>query len=132
MINRLLATLDAAGLRLSADEVADVIWLAHYMGPAIASPTFVAKSRPIENDVTLAQEIPAGSETDVSSDIPAALMPDKDYGIGLTSHFPSTSQNTYTAIRVPAAPSLRHSLALARAIRPLRRLIPSHVAQILD
>ncbi|MFC6016823.1 SAV_2336 N-terminal domain-related protein [Plantactinospora solaniradicis] len=130
MIERLVAGLNSAGYEPTWQEVADAVWLAPYLDPNPLAPAE-----------------PAGSEA--APPEPATLpvrepRPDRPALTGADNPQPAAelhaaSGDPETAARVPAipvrgpaAPALRHTLALSRALRPLVRRIPSDRLLMMD
>jgi nucleoside phosphorylase len=122
------ALLQQAPLELNAEDVADALWLATLTGPAELqrAPSAPDPSRPVVPGDPASPTGPAPT----GSDPPAA---------------PTTHQGTAEAVlpterlatasvpfRSPTAAALPDALALGRALRPLRRRVPSPTRAVLD
>jgi RNA polymerase sigma factor (sigma-70 family) len=125
----------AAGRHPTPHELAELVWLAGHdkeRGPA-QEPTDAPPAPP---------HTPAPSETDDASPEPA---PQPAREPGTTGHAPlhtaaaSTDRpdedgagGAYASLLAPTPPMLPHPLALQRALRPLKRHVPSPAAWELD
>ncbi len=133
MIERAIAILQQAGFDLTADELAEIIWLAVQIEseePQQRSPQpTISKQAPPRTDQpqTQTQELPLPSFPQV---------PESSAEVYLPSSVPSPAKATETPeaipIKIPAAVALRNSLALGRSLRPLMRKVPSPTENILD
>ncbi|MBR8839317.1 MAG: SUMF1/EgtB/PvdO family nonheme iron enzyme [Stigonema ocellatum SAG 48.90 = DSM 106950] len=126
MIQQAIAILQQAGFDLTAQELAEILWLAVHRSesekPHKRSPQpNIPKPDPPQ---TQTQEIPQ------SPSLPQILEP--TFPVTLPSPVPSPAKTTETPIRIPAAVALRNSLALGRSLRPLMRKVPSPTENILD
>jgi formylglycine-generating enzyme required for sulfatase activity len=151
MIQQAIALLNQAGLELTAEEVADILWLAIQMGEAqAASPSKTIQQTPA-SDVSLASEPSIKEEFSAST---SPISPHPSHLISpqaslypstppppppslSTSKRSTTSPSSSTSSQLipfetPAAPALRNPLALARALRPLMRKVASRTETILD
>nr|WP_275415716.1 SAV_2336 N-terminal domain-related protein [Leptolyngbya sp. CCY15150] len=117
------------GLDLDGRDLADAVWLAQFMPPAI----YTAPEPEVEPTPSPIQTVEAPS-------IPAAEPTTSLY---IDDRPPSTPQDTAetpepqdkpqgTPFPVPAAPALRTRLDLARSLRPLMRKVPSRNRYDLD
>ncbi|HEY9691096.1 MAG TPA: SAV_2336 N-terminal domain-related protein [Oculatellaceae cyanobacterium] len=135
MIDQLITALSKE-VGLSAEEIADTIWLALYMGEAEL----------ISSDFPFSQEDEAGINNRDSKETFPKLQPEisdsqatgrnqptEEQKAGI---YPRTQNQTSTGsdlfFKVPDAPSLREPLTLARALKPLMRRIPSGTTLVLD
>lgn len=135
MINQLITALSKE-VGLSAQEIADTIWLALQMG----------QSESISSDFPLSQEDKAGINNRDSKETSPKLQPktsdSKETARNQTRDeqkagiYPRTQHQTSTgsdlSFKVPDAPSLREPLTLARALKPLMRRLPSGTTLVLD
>jgi hypothetical protein len=138
MINQLITALSKE-VGLSAEEIADTIWLALQIGEAES----------VSSDFPLSQEDKAGinnrdsqsnqetlsksqPKTSDSQETNRNQTPDEQKA-GI---YPRTQHQTSTgsdlSFKVPDAPSLREPLTLARALKPLMRRLPSGTTLVLD
>ncbi|MGK7930125.1 MAG: SAV_2336 N-terminal domain-related protein [Microcystaceae cyanobacterium] len=136
MIDSLITALSQE-LELSAEEIADTIWLALQIDESPSLPTPIENLTPpsptLSNetlDRETTPEIP--NQTETSEDIPPNNPPEpQKAGI-----YPRTEQKnafeSELSFKVPDAPSLREPLSLARALKPLMRRIPSGTTFVLD
>ncbi len=133
MIGRAIGILQQAGFDLTADELAEIIWLAVQIEseePQQRSPQpTISKQAPPRTDQpqTQTQEIPLPSFPQI---------PEPSAEVYLPSSVPSPAKATEIPesipIKVPAAVALRNSLANGRSLRPLMRKVPSPTENILD
>lgn len=115
---------------LSADEIADILWMARYLRPSAvveAGPLPDASTVIPEPSVRSGMEPTAGREIDqVRHEVPASA-PSSD-----VEFHPFPSQRTSAAadgrravsVRVPAVAALPNALEISRALRPLNRRVP--------
>src|ERR1700722_8332113 len=114
------------------ESVADALWLASQLrltAPDSVRPTSL-KSPPGERTDGRGAQQPTGinaSRTDLvtrpSAEPQVPLVAEKS-GRG--------SKDRLQSLRIPGAPALPHALALSRALRPLRRRVPSKFQFLLD
>ena len=137
MFPRFIDALQHANLEMTAEEVAETLWLAHQMslasGGVSASPEQDGNSLQ-PSDETFpptdakspsrpAQAYQPSAKTEATSDIHLHLQK------------PTNKSAVYQGAmlaRMPAAPALAESLALGRALRPLRRRHPSRKTFVLN
>ncbi|MEN3361443.1 MAG: hypothetical protein V7637_5425 [Mycobacteriales bacterium] len=129
MINRLLAALTDAELRLSAEEVAEVLWLAPQLSGSPAGsvrpegssqdPGGARPERPaLPPERPRGQPVPGpetGPDRHAQSPLAGLYLP----GPAAVGRTPATSA------RSPTVSALPNTLALARALRPFRRKVRS-------
>jgi len=150
MIQQAIALLNQVGLELTAEEIADIFWLALQMGetesvsesPSI--PKTPLSERPITEDfspetppINLNPPTATASEpyAELYPSPPPASIPQSDSAPSASSPSPqldSPPPSQLLPFETPAAPALRNPLAIARAIRPLMRKVPSRTETILD
>ncbi|MDF5730919.1 MAG: SAV_2336 N-terminal domain-related protein, partial [Rhizonema sp. PD38] len=139
MIRRLIARLEQAGLQLNAEEIADLLWLANQMKQAAPEPDqieppseqAIQPSTPITSTSANAAQTPPLSPTP-SKKQPTVSAYSSDTLPKSGSEEQSSSTPEGLPFKAPAAPALRNSLALARALRPLMRKVPSRTELVLD
>ncbi|MGW5862343.1 SAV_2336 N-terminal domain-related protein [Streptomyces sp. NPDC055239] len=139
----------ADGSRPTSVELAELLWLAGQMdGGAPAS-------RDVSSDVPLTPTAPppvspSPPEPATPAPPPSPLSPDDRVPLrlpvptgGAASVTPAGSGDTssthgsrtaagHTPVRVPVPPMVTHPLTLQRALRPLKRRVPSPVGQVID
>ncbi|MFE6195222.1 SAV_2336 N-terminal domain-related protein [Streptomyces sp. NPDC057838] len=137
-VARLAAVLAAAGAEPTPREIAELVWLADRLGdgrpdappereersedPAtLAGPRTTVPTPPAPpRDTPPPRQQPAGRTPGrVPLTLPATRSTDRPRGGG-------------TPLLAPAPPMLPHPLALQRALRPLKRKVPSSHARVLD
>ncbi len=127
-----LASFTEAESLLSAEDIADAIWLALQMG-ADESPVVDVVE---DNADSSGQETPTVTIEDVEADLPKLPPPSVD--VYLPKPSPSTPDTAEVQpesglpIQVQAAPALQDRLAIARSLRPLMRKVRSQTRQVLD
>jgi WD40 repeat protein/formylglycine-generating enzyme required for sulfatase activity len=148
MLEELLQRFEAAGLELSLEEVADALWLAPFLPPGAAAVgdvgrSFVGADRvegPPGEQLSRGQEPAVTGSTPTSQErqpqTAASVTPSirdlypRTQAAGLTG--PSSRTTPATPVRSPAGRALPDTLALARALRPLMRRVPSKTDWELD
>lgn len=145
----------ADGSRPTSIELAELLWLAGQMedaGPppreatAVAAPTEVTP--PPVNTSPTAQPTDPGPDPDPApapspapDDRVPLLLPARAAGdasaASASREAPSGASDTTTStgqtpVRVPVPPMVTHPLSLQRALRPLKRRVPSPVGQVID
>ena len=136
MIDQLIAALSKE-VEMSAEEIADTIWLALQM-QEFQTESVSSSSSPEEKEINK-QESQLDSETSPkttpnTSDFEktsAQLPTEQKAGVYPKSQ-QKTSESLDLSFKVPDAPSLREPLTLARALKPLMRRIPSGRELVLD
>ena len=139
MIDQLITALSKE-VEMSAEEIADTIWLAlqmqEFQAESISSgfphatedESGINKPESQPDQETLPKTEPKTSEL---KETPNQLPEEKKTGI-----YPRTQQQISKSLdlsfKVPDAPSLREPLNLARALKPLMRRIPSGRELVLD
>ncbi|MEQ8463922.1 SAV_2336 N-terminal domain-related protein [Coleofasciculus sp. E1-EBD-02] len=152
MIQQAIALLNQVGLELTAEEIADIFWLALQMGEteSISESPSIPKTplseRPITEDfspetppINLNPPTATASEpyAELYPSPPPASIPQSDSHSPPSASSPSPQLDSpppsqLLPFETPAAPALRNPLAIARAIRPLMRKVPSRTETILD
>ncbi|MFE4337145.1 NaeI family type II restriction endonuclease [Streptomyces sp. NPDC056831] len=128
-LKRLLAVLDrASGHGANATKLAELIWLASHSStpahatqpaseePALEAPTFSSGETTNPGTGPEPPQAPAGQG------FPLAHRSDDE----------SLDEGSYRSLLAPLPPMLAHPLPLQRALRPLRRQVPSHLNTELD
>lgn len=141
MISDLIKVLQGIGLNATAEDVADMLWLAwHLDEPVISDEKFgfgeQQRQKDHEEEITLETEPEAIHEPerpiqkeDETREPRADLYPhtsesEKDFESG-----PSMGGLPF---RTPGGPALPGKLEISRALRPLMRKVPSRNREILD
>ncbi|MFF1376833.1 SAV_2336 N-terminal domain-related protein [Streptomyces sp. NPDC058308] len=128
-------------------ELAELLWLAAQKGAPKATASAPGDVPPSPGAPPTAPpaapRLPAPSDDRVPLHLPApgadAGAPD-DAGAPPAPDTPRTPrpprpprpQTRHTALRVPVPPMITHPLALQRALRPLKRRVPSPVGHVID
>ncbi|HAG82297.1 MAG TPA: formylglycine-generating enzyme family protein [Cyanobacteria bacterium UBA12227] len=153
MIQQAIALLHQIGLELTAEEIADIFWLAMQMGEAeSASESESIQQIPLSELLLEEYEIPVDTSISPINSLPTTSEPHASLysspppdPIPQSSSTPSSQPSSTPSsqpkptrysppipFETPAAPALRNPLALARAIRPLMRKVASRTETILD
>jgi type VI secretion system protein ImpC len=131
-------TLHGDRLDLSAEDIADAIWLAPHLvapdsGAVASSEEAIATTAPDElsNAQAPEDEEEPGETPSPTSEVEG---PRRRAGRRGELHLPAAdgAGRGGRAIRAPTGAALPGSLALARALRPLRRRMPSRTRRVLD
>src|ERR1700722_11069364 len=135
-IERLRVVLDAIGPPVTTIQLAEMIGLAGHLPdvdqeqepePTSAVDTTIAEA------VADADPWPAGSEADPAGGAGSAAALEKRQALHAPGASPAADTGTNAdTVLVPTAPMLRHPLAIQRALRPLKRRVPSRLHQALD
>ncbi|MBE9070906.1 hypothetical protein IQ260_30170, partial [Leptolyngbya cf. ectocarpi LEGE 11479] len=140
---RLIEILEHKQTELTAEDIADILWLTlqqWQFGPTTFSglSTSIPKSDNsiVDSKESSVEPMPQSSlesSTSSSSTTPQSGMS------GVTTIRPTENQATASPstesgapLALPDSPSLRHSLDILKALRPLIRLVPSTDDQLLD
>ena len=139
MIEQLVAALEKKRPDLTAEDIADILWLTLQQWQSESSQM----SQSLAQDVA---HIPAGemdsSEGNPPPSLPLPSLPADDQKhppspmAGVTTSLPSQGESTAPApgasLAIPSARSLRRSLEILKALRPLIRQVPSPSTTYLD
>jgi tetratricopeptide (TPR) repeat protein len=137
-IERLVEALEAVGIQADDRGVAEALWLAAHIDPPAGAGPAGERSRP--SAAPVARTSP---QSDPADSWPAPAAPEA-WGVeqsdGRASLYPSgeetdrSSGTGHDAVlaRSPAAVALPHTLDLLRALRPLKRRVPSPRELLLD
>ena len=136
MIDQLIAALNKE-IGLSAEEIADTLWLAmHGVGTSSESGQsqhFNPNITEDESDKLSQQESSDNLENQTLTSEPESTEQATEKKAGIYNQKPNKSYKSLEiSFKVPDAPSLREQLDLARALRPLMRRIPSGSNFVLD
>ena len=119
-IDGLATLLKEAGVDFGAEDVADALWLAGHMGDLSGiAPKQQRDSGTRGTQIDIREEFIEDTDDDESSRAQISLPTRQSQGRG------GSQPKSGIAIKAPAAPALRIRLDLARALRPLRRQVPS-------
>jgi hypothetical protein len=138
MIDTLITALSKE-LELSAEEIADTIWLALQIQESQSGSTATQK---LKNDVSHSslkskelegETLPETKTQTSDSGATVSKSSPEEQKAGI---YPRNQQETLfkseLSFKVPNAPSLREPLTLARALKPLMRRIPCGTTLVLD
>ncbi|MFD9643831.1 NaeI family type II restriction endonuclease [Streptomyces sp. NPDC059082] len=132
-LGHLLDVLHRAGGRdATATELAELVWLARHSGmPAPNARPGPPRPEPDEPDPQDAE-----SASDRAPELAPAPEPQGGGADALLSPRSEAGspeeEGRYSSLLAPLPPVLAHPLPLQRALRPLRRQVPSHLNQELD
>jgi GTPase SAR1 family protein len=136
MIDALITGL-SKGLELSAEEIADTLWLALQIEES--QPELGVRAELKENPSQPTWEqgepevLPEISTHPSEQEETASNQPPDEPKAGIYPRNPQESLvGSGLSLRVPDAPSLREPLTLARALKPLMRRMPSGSTLVLD
>lgn len=139
MIERVSSILQQAGYDLSARELSEILWLAVHIDESEISHQQRYESETSHQQPTqqVLQEDRSPTQTTETSKLPpTSSQPNKP---AADVCLPTVKSSSHTrearetvSIKIPTASSLRDSLALSRALRPLMRKVPSLTQNILD
>ncbi|MEB3220431.1 MAG: SAV_2336 N-terminal domain-related protein, partial [Nostocales cyanobacterium 94392] len=131
MIDQLIAALSKE-VEMSAEEIADTIWLALQMqefqteSVSSSSSHLTEEKREIKDSKSFLHQGKVSEEETANKS-----LEEQKAGIYLGTQ-KNTSKSSNLSFKVPDAPSLREPLTLARALKPLMRRIPSGRELVLD
>jgi hypothetical protein len=139
MIEQLITTLEQKIEDLTAEEIADILWLALQQWQ---SASLIPESQPVEGS-SAQPEVEILPPDNTLLPPPTSVPPPSDVSqqspmAGLTTQRPQRLSQSQSApdlgapLAIPDAPSLRRSLDILQALRPLIRLVPSAEKQYLD
>jgi type VI secretion system protein ImpC len=139
-LDRLLVSLREARVDLSAEDVADVVWLAPYLDRPIAEPDVEGRGRAAEAEESvqpLSDEVEDEAEEEPEpTPAPSIEGSRPSGGTRGELHLPGGVEGSPSGggrpLRAPTGSSLPGSLALSRALRPLRRRVASRTRRVLD
>ena len=141
MMTRFVEVLQNIGLEPTAEEIADILWLASHLDkPAQETGEGSLATSPSLSQTAATGPQPAPAEAQSppqQTDTTKAATQTEANGTKVYSPHVQKSQTTNTgfgglAFRRPAASALPGALALGRALRPLMRRVPSHTRFVLD
>ncbi|HEX2313226.1 MAG TPA: sigma-70 family RNA polymerase sigma factor [Thermomonospora sp.] len=128
-VERLGEVLARAGLDLGPRELAETLWLAAHLGeaPSPAPPAEPPSPRQVRGPAVPTRPVPAAEPPPPPSDVERAL------------HVPAAPRDEEPRVplddrplRVPTAPMLGDVPGLQRALRPLKRRVPSRSAGVVN
>ncbi|NEQ62201.1 MAG: SUMF1/EgtB/PvdO family nonheme iron enzyme [Moorea sp. SIO4A1] len=121
-ITKLNVRLKQAEINLDAEQIADILWLAVQIDKVeeTSSPETPVKQR--QTFIDSNRKTPASPSPTASAHLPS-FSPHKSKDKTVSEGIP---------FQAPAAPALRQTLALARALRPLMRKVPSQTKTVID
>jgi hypothetical protein len=131
-------SLRGARLDLSAEDIADAIWLARHLDAPEADlngSRVKAQAKPAPNRVSEKPTLEDNQEPDgTPSQTTEAEDLNRPAGRPGELYLPAAgvSDRGGRPMRAPTGAALPGSLALARALRPLRRSVPSRTRRVLD
>ncbi|MEU7695249.1 SAV_2336 N-terminal domain-related protein [Microbispora hainanensis] len=126
-IDRLSDVLSRTGLDMSAQELSDVLWLAAHLSPESGSVD--VSGRTAAHPSLEAPADPHSATSWTAETAPETATTEFALGLELPADDPSGDVHR---IQVPDAPMVRHSLPIQRALRPLKRTVPSRVRNVMN
>ena len=128
MIKDLINILNNIGLQLTAEEIADILWLAQHIDKPESSGTANAKAvlKP-DSGKSECQDKSAGSAKSERESARTGVYPIESEGNEIIS-----SGMGGLSIRIPGASALPGQMAIERALRPLMRKVPSRNRFVFD
>ena len=141
MISKLIDSLRGIGLELTAQDIADILWLAYQMEKAdvIGAEKHLEESKTSRSsdEISLSDQRTRLSEKDVEESSLAPMHNPAPSGINV--HLSSNQVGGVLPggqgslpFRSPAVPALQNALGIARSLRPLKRQVPSRTQFLLD
>ncbi len=131
MIKRLVELLQQTDFDLDAEQIADILWLAQNIQPESASVSSESASAEEVKTVIIEETEVISSDSHPPVDIPDEI-PLQKTAAAYISESPSQQSGQTLPFWAPAARSLRNPLELGRALRPLRKKVPSPTVQVMD
>jgi len=131
MIKQLVELLQQTDFDLDAEQIADILWLAQKIQPESASVSPELESVGEAKTVIIEKSEVISLESHPPGDI-STEMPLPKTAKAYTSDSPSKQTSQKLPFWAPAARSLRNPLELGRALRPLRKKVPSPAVQVMD
>jgi GUN4-like/AAA-like domain len=136
MIDSLIAGLSKE-LELSAEEIADTIWLALQIqespSESTATENFDSSQSPLKREESAREVLPETQDEISNSEERDRVQSLDEPKAGIYPRKQNeTLLNSGLSFKVPDAPSLREPLTLARALKPLMRRIPSGTTLVFD
>ncbi len=141
MISKLIDSLRGIGLELTAQDIADILWLAYQMEKA---DVLGAEKPPGESKISGSSDATSPSdqrarlsekEVEESSPVPTPSPAPSGINIHLSSNQVGSmlpEGQSGLPFRSPAVPALQNALGIARSLRPLKRQVPSRTQFLLD
>ncbi|KAB2342160.1 SAV_2336 N-terminal domain-related protein [Actinomadura rudentiformis] len=134
-VDRLKEALDAVApddSSLTPRDLAEMLWLACHM-PAPAPQAAPPPEPDAPAEPPAAQPPPAERPEAETPTAPASTpAPAEEHELHAPRPAPEEPKGTGEGVLVPTAPMLRHPLALQRALRPLKRRVPSPRRSVLN
>jgi formylglycine-generating enzyme required for sulfatase activity len=139
-IEQLVAILEQKVKDLTAEEIADILWLTLQQWQSASSKTDTTQLGELNLDRSTVETSSADNTQPIPPPIgsPASTSDVRsDKTAGITTRQPQKGTESHTSnldspLAIPDSPSLRRSLDILRAIRPLIRLVPSTEATYID
>jgi cholesterol oxidase len=135
-VERLLRVLDAVGIEATGREAAEAIWLAvriaERTGPAASAPS--APERAAGEPAPTAPVTAAPPPVEETAERPRPPQGDRAtlYSLGQAATAAGPARRDAVTVRAPAVPALPGGRDILRALRPLKRRVPSRHDFVLD
>ncbi len=127
-IEALVTALAEAGADVTAEELADVLWLAGHLPAAEVSPP---EDDPVE-PVTPADSTPPEPTESTPEPTEPTREEAPDEPPAPRDAGEDARAGAALPLEIPPAPALPNALDLGRALRPMRRHVPSRVHRVVD
>ena len=123
--------------QLAARDIADILWLAVQMRQQEIAAATAAETTPDRPGRPLSEVAEPASEPETATEATQENTPTEPAGAPLYEKSPQVEKaaetsKAGTSIQVPAPPGLKQTLALGRALRPLKRKVDSRDRSLLD
>jgi phage replication-related protein YjqB (UPF0714/DUF867 family) len=141
MIEQLVAILEQKFKDLTAEEIADILWLTLQQWQSTAAPLPKTQPGVSDSEPPIVEIVPPDNTAVIPprSETPSSVpVPRQPQMAGLTTSRPQpkTQSQARSALgaplAIPDAPALRSTLEILKALRPLIRRVPSAQASYLD
>lgn len=132
-IERLRDVLNAIGPPVTTIQLAEMIWLACQLPAGDQEPEPASDAADTEMaEAAEADPRSAVNGEDLTRVAGSAAAPEKRQALHALSASGEGAGTDADTLLVPTAPMLRHPLAIQRALRPLKRRVPSRLHRVLD
>ena len=131
MIERVIGAFENLGFDLDDREIADILWLGVQMRRSQSSPLPQLQQQPAST-LKITPNSPQLPLNKNNNSLESATKTETSANVYPQSPQDSNQTSSGLPIKVPAAQALRNKLEISRALRPLKRRVPSKSEFILD